>query len=90
MSETSSLPVWDPERCTLCGACVDACRCHAIEMGEHGPIFHCPDRCPSGPTCEECAGACMCEDVCPEGAIECPFEIVFEGGEEDPTGGDSH
>ena len=87
MNERSSAPVWDQDRCTLCGACVEACRCHAIEMGEHGPVFHCPETCGPEPTCEECTDVCGCEEVCPEGAIECPFEIVFECGDEEPVDG---
>jgi ferredoxin len=50
-------------------------------MGEDGPIFHCPEPEDSDTMCEECASVCTCEEVCPEGAIECPFEIVFEPGD---------
>ncbi|HEY71910.1 MAG: 4Fe-4S ferredoxin [Chloroflexi bacterium] len=65
-------PQVDRASCTLCGLCVEACRCHVVEMGERGPVFNC-ELCPS-------TGACdcwyLCEEVCPTGAITCAFEIV--------------
>jgi formate hydrogenlyase subunit 6/NADH:ubiquinone oxidoreductase subunit I len=84
METASSLPQVNHALCTLCGACVEACPCHAITMGEDGPVFECPVTCPQGG--DACAGSCQlvcaCEETCPTGAIECPFEIVLsdEGG----------
>ena len=66
----------DDTRCTLCGLCVEACRCHAVELGEQGPVFTCPDVCLPTRT-DSCHCGCLCEEVCPTGAITCDFEIVM-------------
>ena len=75
MNEMWALPQVDETRCTLCGLCVEACLCHAVRLGERGPIFTCQEVCH-----RSCAGACdcccLCEEVCPTGAITCAFEIV--------------
>ena len=79
MNTTWGSPQIDETRCTLCGLCVEACTCHAIEMGEHGPVFACPEACPHhcpGTETPDCR--CLCEEVCPTGAITCAFEIVLE------------
>jgi len=79
MNTTWALPQVDETRCTLCGLCVGACPCHAIELGEQGPVFTCPETCPchcTGTEATDCS--CLCEEVCPTGAITCAFEIVFE------------
>jgi len=79
MNTTWTLPQVDKTRCTLCGLCVEACPCHAIELGEQGPVFACPEACPHTATCDEALGcSCLCEEVCPSGAISCAFEIVLE------------
>jgi len=79
MNTTCALPQIDETRCTLCGLCVEACPCHAIELGEQGLVFACPETCPSPPTCAETLDFCgLCEEVCPTGAIACAFEIVLE------------
>ena len=79
MNRTWALPQVDETRCTLCGLCVEACPCHAVELGERGPIFSCPEACPSIGVCAEGAdGYYLCEEVCPTGAITCAFEIVLE------------
>ena len=79
MNGTWALPQVDETRCTLCGLCVEACPCHAVELGERGPIFSCPQACPSIGVCAEGAdGYYLCEEVCPTGAITCAFEIVLE------------
>jgi ferredoxin len=74
---TAVVPVVDKELCNRCGLCVDSCPCHAIEMGEEGPIFHCSDECAKLPACALDCGA-VCEEACPTGAITCSFEIVIE------------
>ena len=84
MQTTSSLPQVDPERCTLCGLCVEVCPCHMIEWTEEGPLFRCAEQCPPGLDCpadDECW--LSCEAACPEGAIECPFEIALGDSDQD-------
>jgi len=71
------LPVVDRELCDGCGLCVDCCPCHAIEMTEDGPVFHCSDEWAKSSACSvHCS--LLCEEVCPTGAITCSFEIVME------------
>jgi len=78
MSRMWALPEVDETRCTLCGLCVQACSCHAVKLGDRGPVFSCPDVCP---TTGCIYGCCLCEDVCPNGAITYTFEIVMEAQE---------
>lgn len=52
--------VVDKEKCTGCGACIDACPLEAIEMQDDG-LAHIDES-----TCGDC-GACV--DVCPVDAI---------------------
>jgi formate hydrogenlyase subunit 6/NADH:ubiquinone oxidoreductase subunit I len=79
MNETWTLPQLDETLCNLCGLCVEACPCHAVKLGEQGPIFSCPDTCLTADTCIARANGCsLCEEVCPTGAITCAFEIVLE------------
>jgi formate hydrogenlyase subunit 6/NADH:ubiquinone oxidoreductase subunit I len=74
-----ALPRVDETRCTRCGLCVEACPCHAIELGEQGLVFTCPESCPCHCTGTEAPGcSCLCEEVCPTGALSCAFEIVLE------------
>lgn len=73
-------PQVDETRCTRCGLCVEACRCQAIELGTQGPVFSCPEV--SSCSMAELGAAdcsCVCEDVCPTGAINWAFEIVLGG-----------
>ena len=73
------LPQVDESRCTLCGLCVEACACHAIELGERGPIFTRPDVSLQQQTCAENSDCCcLCEEVCPTGAITVAFDIVMD------------
>jgi formate hydrogenlyase subunit 6/NADH:ubiquinone oxidoreductase subunit I len=68
-------PQFDETRCTLCGLCVEICRCNAVELGEQRPIFACKQSCQR--TCADALDCwCLCEEVCPTGAISCSFEIV--------------
>jgi ferredoxin len=79
MNSSPPLPHVSLELCTRCGKCVEACPCHAIEMTDEGPVFHCGENCTMGHDCPHGGDCwCVCQEVCPEGAIECPFEIVFE------------
>ena len=84
MNSSPPLPHVNQELCTRCGKCVGACPCHAIEMTDEGPVFHCGETCALGHDCPHDGGDCwcLCQEACPEGAIDCPFEIVFEGGDD--------
>jgi formate hydrogenlyase subunit 6/NADH:ubiquinone oxidoreductase subunit I len=76
---TYALPQVDETRCTLCGLCMEACPCHAVKLGEQELIFSCPESCPHTSTGDEALDcSCLCEEVCPTGAISCAFEIVLE------------
>lgn len=48
----------DPKMCTACGACVDACPVHTIEVRENTAVVG-----------ENCAGWGLCEQECTSGAI---------------------
>ncbi len=66
---TLVLPKVDLAKCSGCGECVVGCPTRAVELvGGHAVIVRPAD-------CSYCA---ECEGRCPEGAIACPFEIVFE------------
>jgi len=80
MRMDSTIPRLNESLCTLCGLCVEACHCGAIQMGEEGPVFSCPAQ-SSCPRQEMGDCECLCEDVCPTGAISCAFEIVLEDPE---------
>ena len=76
-------PRVDETLCTLCGLCVEACPCHAVELGEAGPIFSCPEVCPlADRQADRLGNCCLCEEVCPTGAITCTFEIVVEADQD--------
>jgi formate hydrogenlyase subunit 6/NADH:ubiquinone oxidoreductase subunit I len=70
-------PRVDKDLCTRCGLCVEACTCDSLRMGEQGLELACKDStsvaCSPSAECE-----CLCEEVCPTGAIQCEFEIVLE------------
>jgi formate hydrogenlyase subunit 6/NADH:ubiquinone oxidoreductase subunit I len=78
MKKAWALPQVDETFCNLCGLCVDACPCRAVKLGERGPIFDCPEVCTAIEGPDVC---CLCEEVCPTGAITCVFEIVLETGD---------
>jgi len=78
MNRTWALPDVDETRCTLCGLCVQACPCHAVQMADGGPIFFCPEVCPNDGACAELGGCCLCEEACPSGAITWAYEIVMD------------
>lgn len=56
--------VYDREKCTLCGTCVDDCFMAALSIAEDGMIR---DE-------ESCKGCGRCVTVCPEGAIRVEIE----------------
>lgn len=80
-------PHYDPSRCDRCGLCVSACPCHAISLSDEGVVFGC-ERCstynPGCPTLIHCLWPC--EEACPTGAIQCPFDILWpdDGNTETP------
>jgi ferredoxin len=67
-----ALPEINLAVCTLCGACVVGCPTEAVEMGPEGPFIARP---------ADCTYCISCEELCPEGAISCPFEIVWQDTE---------
>jgi ferredoxin len=58
----------DPNRCTGCGLCVDACLPHALVMAQDKAYLQ------HASACTYCTA---CEDVWPENAISLPFLIVL-------------
>lgn len=73
MNSMWALPEVDATRCTLCGLCVRACPCQAVKLGKQGPVFSCPEVCDSTGEADDW---CICEEVCPTGALACAFEII--------------
>jgi ferredoxin len=85
MSTTQTQPQFDETLCTLCGLCVAACTCRAVELGDQGPVFTCLE---IGSVLDGQAGDCdcLCEEVCPTAAISWAFEIVLEADTSAGTG----
>lgn len=63
------LPEINTERCTRCGACVEACPAGAVGLTAAGPLFVRP---------EACTYCGLCEELCPTGAVVLMFGIVWE------------
>lgn len=88
MSE-SHQPVVNMVCCTRCGLCVEACPCHAVQLTENELVFSCSEQCHRGETeGQDCGGWCLCEEACPNGAIDCTFDIVLDAScmlPEDPA-----
>ena len=61
-----TLPVIDGKKCTVCGACVDACPEGVLAIEAGTVIFADPD------SCTMCA---ECESVCPENAVRVYYQI---------------
>jgi ferredoxin len=66
MMQDWALPKIDKQICSRCGQCVDACPGHVLEMDDSGVIFAKP---------EDCTYCTTCEQICPEQAVTCTFEI---------------
>ena len=69
---TIRIPIIDPERCTLCGKCVEVCQFHALaKVGKTIMVFP-----------QLCHGCGSCTWNCPEGAIEeipNPIGVIEKG-----------
>lgn len=67
------MPTIEPEKCNGCGLCVSVCTCKALVLVDNVVTFI------EKKQCHQCTRWCVkCEEVCPTGAISCPFEIVIE------------
>lgn len=66
--EPNILPELNQERCTGCGKCLAVCQPKALALKDGKAFVARPDLC-------EYEGGC--EPVCPEGAIQLPYLIVF-------------
>jgi MinD superfamily P-loop ATPase len=62
-------PIIDESKCDGCGLCITVCACGALKI---------VGKSVKAVSVANCGWCTMCELVCPEGAITCPFEIVFE------------
>ena len=63
------MPVIDLSKCNACGLCIDACACKAIVLISSVVTVI---------ETEACGWCLSCENICPTGAIACPYEIVVE------------
>jgi len=63
------IPIIDGAKCQRCGLCVSICVCGALVMEDNAVKVI---------QVENCGWCTMCELVCPNGAISCPFEIILE------------
>ncbi len=53
------IPVWEPEKCTLCGICQEVCNFHAVlQLGDQIMVFP-----------ELCHSCYACSELCPESAL---------------------
>jgi MinD superfamily P-loop ATPase len=59
----------DQERCNLCSRCVVICDRKVLVLRDEGIVIEHP---------QVCDGCGTCQEVCPEDAIDCAFEIVWD------------
>lgn len=68
----AEMPVIDREKCQEgCSLCVSVCRCGALVVINNMVTLI---------ETEDCLWCTLCEVVCPNEAISCPFEVVIEEG----------
>jgi MinD superfamily P-loop ATPase len=73
MEKMIQIPQIDTEKCDGCGLCVGVCRCHVISLVD-GKATIIPKN-----GCSRCHQWCtLCEDICPNKAISCAFDVVIE------------
>ena len=65
----AEMPSIDRDRCNGCGLCVSVCDCNAFVISSDIVTVI---------ETELCGWCTECEAICPNGAIRCPFEILFE------------
>jgi len=63
------MPIIDQLKCDGCGLCVSVCACGALVLVE---------KTVQAREVDECRWCTLCELVCPNEAISCPFEIIIE------------
>ncbi len=63
-----AVPEIDVRKCNGCGECVAHCPGQAAGLVGGKAVILRP---------EDCDYCTACEELCPEGAIRCPFEIVL-------------
>ncbi|MFH1016531.1 MAG: 4Fe-4S binding protein [Chloroflexota bacterium] len=63
------MPLIDRDKCQGCGLCASVCALNGLAVV--GEIVTAVKE-------EDCDWCALCELVCPNGAITCPFEVVFE------------
>jgi MinD superfamily P-loop ATPase len=66
------MPLIDRDKCRGCGLCVNVCACGALVI---------QDNAVRAIEVGECLWCTLCELVCPNSAISCPFEIILESDE---------
>jgi MinD superfamily P-loop ATPase len=67
------MPQIDTEKCNGCGLCVGVCSCQVISLVD-GKATIIPKN-----GCGGCRQWCtLCEDICPNKAIYCAFDVVIE------------
>lgn len=67
------MPIIYLEKCDGCGLCVGVCQCKVLVLVNNIVTFKYKEK------CKTCKTWCTrCEDVCPTGAITCPFDIIVK------------
>jgi MinD superfamily P-loop ATPase len=69
----TDMPQIDVDKCDGCGLCISVCSCNIISLvNDKATII------PKN-GCSGCRQWCtLCEDICPNKAIYCAFEVVIE------------
>ena len=68
MAAMSDVPQIDTKKCKGCALCVEVCTGHGRAIVNSIAVIVRPDA---------CVWCTLCEAVCPTGAANCPFDIVF-------------